>query len=345
MNNPFLITNPDNIFYLTGFPLHKDAPGREVFLLLTKKGNLFITDGRLTEFAKQVVPKKFTVVERNYKSSVIEIIKSFLYKNKFKTLEYEKADLTVLELEKLTKDLKKIKLIGSKEAIEKLRLIKNKKEIEAIKKAAEITDKTFSFILPCLKAGVTETEIVWKIKTIFHSFSATAAFKPIVASGAGSSIPHYLSTSKKLKNNELVLLDFGAKYQGYCSDMTRIVFLGKADSKTRNIYNTVLTAQEKALKLKTRSAKKIDKMARDTIIKAGFPSIPHGVGHGVGISIHEDPRLNPKSEDRLKTGMVFTIEPGIYIKGWGGIRIEDLVVYEEKGIEVLSKTNKKLIEL
>lgn len=345
INRCLLITNPSNIFYLTGFPLHECTPGREVFLVLSKKQNLFITDGRLIEFAKQVVAKSFTVIERGHEFPVTDVINTFLQKNKYTTLEYEKADLTILELERFTKALKKIKLVGTENVIENLRLIKNKREIEKIKKSAEITDKTFSSILPLLKPEVAESEIVWKIKTIFNSCGAGAAFEPIVASGSGSAIPHYSSTNKKLKKGEIVLFDFGAKYAGYCSDMTRVVFIGKADTKTRNVYNTVLKAQQKALGLKTKSARKIDEIARDTIIKAGFPSIPHGVGHGVGISIHEDPRLNPKSENKLKKGMVFTVEPGIYLPGWGGVRIEDLLVWEKGGIKNITKSPKKLIEI
>lgn len=337
---PLLITNPDNIFYLTGFPLH-EAPGREVFVILSKKENLFITDGRLIELARKIVPKEFTVVERNHDVTVTDIIKKY----KFKGLGYEKANLTVLELERFTEKFKNVSLIGTVNVIENLRIIKNSQEIEIIKKAARITDKTFSLILPYLKPGITESEIVWKIKTILNSYSATSAFEPIIASGSGSSIPHYASTNKKLKMKEMVLLDFGAKYQGYCSDMTRVVFLGKADSKTRNIYNTVLKGQQEALNQKSKIAKDIDSAARKLILKSGFPQIPHGVGHGVGIAIHEFPRLNPKTKDILKPGMVFTIEPGIYLPGWGGVRIEDLVIWADKGIEVLSKSSKELIEL
>lgn len=343
INNPLLITNPSNIFYLTGFPLHASTPGREVFLVLSKKENLFITDGRLVEFAKEIVLKQFTVVERNQEYPVTEIVKTFLQKNKYRELRYEKANLTVLELERFSDALRKIKLVGSVNVIEKFRLIKKQKELEKIKKAARITDKAFSSIITYLKPGVSELEIVWKIKTIFNSYDANAAFEPIVANGIGSSIPHYMSTSKKLKKNTLILLDFGAKYKGYCSDMTRVVFIGKADTKTRSVYNAVLKAQQKALNLKTKYAWKIDKIARDTIIKAGFSSIPHGTGHGVGISIHEDPRINSKSEDKLKKGMVFTVEPGIYLKGWGGIRIEDLVIWEKDGVNILTKSPKNLI--
>lgn len=342
MKYALLVTNKDNIFYLTGFLTNYD---REVFVVLSPKQNLFITDARIIDLVKGKIPKKFTVVERNHSQPLSKILTEFLENNNLKTLEFESSNLTVLEYKDLSKKLGGIKLVGTVDRIEKQRVVKSNKEIELIKQAAQITDKTFTEILPLINPNITETELVWKIKTIFNNYDATSAFEPIVASGIGSSIPHYISQNKKIGKNKLLLLDFGARYKGYCSDMTRVVFIGKTDNKTRNVYNSVLNAQEKALKTKTNIAKEIDKIARNLIIKDGFSSIPHGVGHGVGIAIHENPRLNPKSNDKLKKGMVFTIEPGIYIPNLGGARIEDLVMYGKNGIEIFSKTAKRMIEL
>ena len=341
-NNPILVTNKDNIFYLTRFlPSYE----HEVFIVFSPKENLFITDARIIDLVKGKIFKNFTVVEKNHSYPLSQILVDFLKKNKLKKLAYEKSNLTVLEYENLSKKLKGIKLIGTDNVIEKQRTVKNKAEINLIKKAAQITDKTFTEILPLINSNITEKELVWKIKAIINKNSADSAFEPIVASGIGSSIPHYISQNKKVGNNTLVLLDFGARYKEYCSDMTRVIFVGKPNTQIRNLYNSVVKAQEKALKSKTNIAKEIDKITRDSIIKDGFPSIPHGVGHGVGIAIHENPRLNPKSKDILTNGMVFTVEPGIYIPNLGGVRIEDLVILSNSGIEVLSKTNKKLIEL
>ncbi len=368
-NQAFLVTSPDNIFYLTGYPPNK-VSGREALLLLSNHQNLFITDARVIQMARNIVSPRFTVVERSYKDSTINIITKFLQKQGKSILEFEKDNLTYEEFESYRNNLVGIKLVGVKNRIEDTRLLKSNAEIAKIKKAAQITDKTFQVILPLLKSGISEAEIVWKIKSIFHKMQADIAFEPIVASGAGSAIPHYQSTDKKIRDNELVLVDFGAKYQGYCSDMTRMAVIGKADTKTKHIYDAVLTAQEETLKqlsikstpIKSRSkksggarsrfagqksiqAKEIDTIARSMIVKAGFPSIPHGVGHGVGIAIHENPRINPKSDDLLKPKMVFTIEPGIYLPGWGGVRIEDLVYWGANGIEILSKSSKDLIEI
>ena len=352
-SDSLLITNPDNIFYLSGFELHDNTPDREVFLLLSEKENLFITDGRLITHARKVLNKEFSVVERNHHVSMIRIIEAFLKKYNLKKLGFEKNNLTVAEFEKFNKELKGIKLIGTEGFIEKLRLKKNQIEIEKIKKAAEITDRVFSTLASLIRPGKTELELVWKIKTLFNNFRVKEAFEPIVASGEGSAIPHYTSTAKKLKRGELVLFDFGAKHQGYCSDMTRVIFLGKADNKQQKIYQTVLDTQQKAIEQLNNETMKqshvkasdIDKVARDDITSRGYPSIPHGLGHGVGISIHEDPRLNPKGLNLLSEGMVFTIEPGIYLPSWGGIRIEDLIVWNKDGIINLTKSPKNLIEL
>lgn len=348
-----LVTNPDNIFYLTGYQMHENTSGREAFLLISPSENLFITDGRLINHAREVLPKEFTVVERTHSGSTVQTVELFMKKHGFKKLGFEKENLTVAELERFTKELSNIQFIGTEKIIENLRVKKTTFEIEKIKKAAEITDKTFSALLTFIKPGLSELEIVWKIMEMFQYLGATPVFEPIVASSKGSAIPHYFSTNKKLKKGEIVLLDFGAKYEGYCSDMTRVVILGKADTKTQKIYNTVLTTQNLALNQlikesrnrTTISVKEIDRMSRSYITKSGFPSIPHGLGHGVGISIHENPRLNPKSEDLLSPGTVFTIEPGIYLPGWGGIRIEDLLVWEKDGIKNIAKSSKKLIEL
>ncbi len=340
-----LITNPTNIFYLTGLPLHQATPGREVFLVLAKKENLVITDGRLSQLVKEKLTNKFTVVERTYQKPVTKILADFLKKHHEQKLGFEAANLTFAEWQKLKKALKGIKLVPTLNLIENKRVIKTKEELRKISKAAYFTDKTFSLVLPYLKAGVSEKEIVWKIKTILRDLGAETAFEPIVASGPGSAIPHYIATPKKIRPNEMILLDFGAKYQGYCSDMTRMVFLGQPNNKAQKLYQLVWQAQQKAIKTKTTLARKIDQAARDFLCQNKLTSIPHGVGHGVGLSIHELPRLNPKSQDQLKNGMVFTIEPGVYLPGFGGIRIEDLVVFEKNHFKILSKTTKKIIRL
>ena len=185
------------------------------------------------------------------------------------------------------------------------------------------------------------------------------SFSSIVAFGKNSSIPHHKTSDERLKINSIVLLDFGVKLNNYCSDMTRTVFFGKADDKFKKIFNTVLKSQNEAISRITKyynntyhysqkgdlKTREIDKIARSYIISQGFPDILHSLGHGIGIEVHEQPRLSPKSKDLLKPGMVFSIEPGIYIPGYGGVRIEDLVVLEKSGPRLLTHSPKEIIEI
>lgn len=248
-----------------------------------------------------------------------------------------------------------------------LRVIKKPKEIQAIERACQLGDKTFKYILKKIKPGITEKQLAFEIEFFIKKNGADISFPPIVAFGANSSIPHHKTSNKQLATRELVLLDFGVKLNNYCSDMTRVVFFAKANPKQKKIYQIVLEAQECALEYLSRrktprgwpasqrgepnglprggeiKAKEVDKVARDYIINAGFPTIPHGLGHGVGLEVHEPPRLSPKSKDILKPGMVFSIEPGIYLPGKFGVRLEDLVVLEKSGPRLLTNSSKELL--
>lgn len=230
-------------------------------------------------------------------------------------------------------------------------MIKKPEEIQAIEKACQLGDKTFNYILKKIKPGVTEKQLAFEIKFFIKKHGGGTSFRPIVAFGANSSTPHHKTThNSKLKTHNLILLDFGVKLDSYCSDMTRVVFLGKATEEQRKVYQTVLEAQKLVIKHLVKlvnliKAKEVDRVARDYIIKAGFPTMPHGLGHGIGLKVHEPPRLSPKSKDILKPGMVFSIEPGIYLPGKFGVRIEDLVVLEKSGPRILTKSPREIIEL
>ncbi|MDP2649686.1 MAG: M24 family metallopeptidase, partial [bacterium] len=229
--------------------------------------------------------------------------------------------------------------------------------IENIKKACFLTDRTFKYILEQIKPGITEKKLVLLIELFIRENNADIAFPPICAFGNNSSIPHHQPNDQRLKSNDQILLDFGAKINNYCSDMTRTVFLGKAKGEQKRIYRTVLKAQKKAIEflasnlrllssdtkpLKTSS---LDQVARSYIISEGFPAIPHSLGHGIGIEVHEGLKISPKSKDVIKPGMVFSIEPGIYLPNIGGVRIEDLVLVNGKGIQILTSSPRHLIEL
>ena len=321
------ITNPTNIRYLTGFV---GVDKRDAYLLILGNKKILFTIDLYREQAKQL--------------SNIQIIQSTKYpieikKMGIKTLEFEEADLTVSEYNRLAK---LFTLIPTKNRIEKLRQIKRADEIANIRRAASVTDACFEIILGKLKPGVSESEIAWEIESFFKKQGAERAFSPIVAFGKNSSQPHYgLLQGVPLQSTEHVLLDSGAKVNGYCADMTRVVFLGPPKSEWVKTYETVLTANKEALdmlKNGERNGGVLDEKTKP-------PNCPHSLGHAVGLDIHESPRLTIKKPAMLKAGMVVTIEPGIYIEGAYGIRIEDLVLLKEKGIEILSKSKKDLVVL
>ena len=230
-----------------------------------------------------------------------------------------------------------------------MRQIKNKEEIKLIKKAAQITDKTFAELLKLIKPEVTELFLKRKVLEIMQDLGAQGcSFDPIVAGGKNSADPHYEGSNKKIKTGEMVVIDIGARYKNYDADMTRMVFVGKAPQKYINMYNIVLEAQEKALRDCQIGAS--PKIAFDNCVenfkKHGEDRyFTHGLGHGVGIDIHELPNLSPAGTGTFENGMVFTVEPGLYHVGWGGIRIEDLCVIQNGKCAIISKTPKKLIEI
>lgn len=357
-----LISSVSNIIFLTGFSGFSHLE-REAFLLISKKKNYIITDGRYSEAVSKI--PHFELLEISHKNSLEDIFK--LLSNKINRLGVEEDDISLSESKKFKKYFKLISL----KDLENLRVVKEESEVLKIKKACQIGDEAFNFILKKIKSGITEKELAFEIEMFIKKSGADISFPPIVAFGKNSSIPHHQTGDTKLSKDQIVLLDFGVKFENYCSDMTRTVFLGKADDKFKKIYNTVLKSQELTIKMlidyslrstainkklkavvrsrstdpKILNASNLDNVARQYIIRSGYPTIPHSLGHGIGIEVHESPRLSPKSKDILKPGMVFSIEPGIYIPNYGGIRIEDLVTIQKNKPELLTHSPKNLIEI
>ena len=330
-----LITNPVNIYYLTG--VEADA----TYAVFDKKGLKIITNFIYFEDIKSKIKIKADVLMYGADNF-------YSFFDKKATYGFESSFMTFDTFRKFEAEGFKLKPCG--QFMEVLRAVKTEEEINLIKKAVAITDKTYKKLLDYLKPGLSEIEVANFIFDTQRSFGASGnSFETIAARGDNSSLPHAKCDAKrKIKPDSMLKLDFGAVYKHYCSDMTRTVFFGKASKKYKDIYNIVLTAQLKAIeKIKPGiKAADIDKEARDYIASKGFgDKFGHGLGHGLGLEVHENPRVSSKSTDILEEGNVITVEPGIYLPGWGGIRIEDDVVVRKHGAEILTKSSKKLYEL
>ncbi len=332
-----LVSGEANVTYLTGFR------GNSSYLLVGHEHLWFLTDSRFTEQAEMEV-SGCEIVER--KDSLIEEAAKAFQRSHCKALAIEGAHLSVWDYRKLCSHLDGAEPKALKNLVEGFRAVKNEAEIERIRKAAEASDAAFRDLLPQIQPGLTERELASRLERAMQQHGARkASFDSTVAAGARSSLPHAEATDAVIKAGAPVLVDWGATRDLYCSDTTRMVFLAPPDDKWREIYNTVLEAQKLALAAIRDGApiRKVDAAARDHIADAGYGErFGHGLGHGVGLQLHEGPRLHAKSEETLREGMVVTVEPGIYIPGWGGVRIEDLVCVRKDGAEILNDLPKDI---
>lgn len=331
-----------NIAYISGFT------GSYSYIIVSSQEAFFFTDDRYLQRAKKELGGIFNIIRLGRKPW--ERLKDFLQPVKGGIIGFE-TNLTFDDYQRLAeicKD-KKCKLQKSDSIIKQMRMTKDEAEIALIKKSAELTDKVFEGVLNYLKVGRTEREICRQIKLLALELGAEElAFPPIVASGVGSAIPHYEPGDKKLEVGEMVIIDLGVKWQGYCSDMTRTIIMGRASRQVKRLYNTVLSGQKIGLtELECGiKAKDLDAKVRKFFRKSGFArGFLHGLGHSLGLEIHEPPGLNSQSAVRIKPGMILTIEPGLYINGFGGIRIEDTVLVEDNRVEILTKSTKELMEI
>ncbi|HHT97266.1 MAG TPA: aminopeptidase P family protein [Clostridiales bacterium] len=336
-----LISNENNIRYISGFT------GATGYIYISKKTKKIITDFRYTTQAELETYgyEIITIGNSGYEASINNIIK----KENINRLGFESEDLLYSSFLSLKSKLDVEELVPIKDEITRLRRIKTTKELENIKMAEAIGDKTFTDILSYIQPGMTEIQIAARIEYLLKINGGQGlSFPAIVASGTNSSMPHAIPGNKKLANGDFLTLDFGCIYNGYCSDMTRTIVIGRASQKQKEIYDIVLEAQLAALDFIKAGVKgkDVDKVARDIINKAGYEGcFGHGLGHSVGLFIHESPRLSMMEEDVLEIGMIETVEPGIYIKGFGGVRIEDLIVITENGHDNYTYSPKELIEL
>lgn len=332
-----LVSSVANIKYLTGYSGFSETE-RECLLIITRNQRFIITDGRYQEAVKKLIPE-YKLIETGA-PGFIKQENPILKKSK---LGIEENDLTVSEYNLLKKQAKKLVNFD----LSAIRIIKDKVEIEKIKGSCKLADQALSFALGKLKVGVSEKEIAGEIVYFLNKKNADISFEPIVAFGPNSALPHHQSGRTKLKKNTIVLFDLGAQENNYCSDLSRTVFFGKAPDKFKQIRATVLEAQEKAFQTVKPGIKasEIDKAARDYIKSKGYPNIIHSVGHGIGIDVHESPFISPSSKETIGKNMIFTVEPGIYLPGYGGIRIEDVVLVGKNGAELISHSNRNIIEV
>jgi Xaa-Pro aminopeptidase len=255
--------------------------------------------------------------------------------------------LTVSQFQRLKDQVNEDVLVAGDDIVAELRQVKDDGEIDAIRRAQALTDKTFAFILEKLKPGLSEQEVAWEMEVYMRKNGAEGlAFPVMVGSGPNSALPHHDTGSRALQDGEYVLFDFGAKIDGYCADMTRTVFLGSPSDKHREVYDVVRSAQQACLDhLKANiEGKGADQVTRDVITEAGYGDhFGHGTGHGVGLEVHESPGMGPLRDSMLVEKAVVTVEPGVYIEGWGGVRIEDIVVLEADGITNLTGTPKDFL--
>ena len=336
----FLISQPKNRFYLSGFD------GSDGYLLITAKNSIIATDFRYVEQVKRQCPD-YTLFQITGKMA--EWFPELIDSLSIKRLAFESGATTFAQYTQISEIIYTqklpLELVPTENVVEKMRSIKEPEEIIFIEKAAEISDCAFEYVTDRLKIGMTEKEIAWTLeKYMRENGSQSMPFEVIVGAGPNGALPHAQPSDRPIAAHEPIVIDVGASFGGYSSDLTRTIYLDKPDEKFIKIYDIVLKAQETAINgiESGMSGIQADALARDIIKEAGYYDMfGHGLGHGVGLDTHDPaPRLSYLSNDVLVNGMVFSIEPGIYLPGWGGVRIEDLAMLENGKVKLLSHAEK-----
>ncbi len=330
------ISGYPNIFYYSGFT------SEDAFLLISREKQFIITDSRyFTQAKEQSCDFELVGIEKGWKE-----IFSLIPEDE---ICFEECNISYGLYKKISDAAQSKIFKPSQKEIDLPRRIKDKIELDTIAKAESIGDAAFLHILDFMRAGMSEKDVALELETYMKKLGASdLSFATIAASGVRSCMPHGRASDKIIEKGDLLTLDFGCVYDGYCSDMTRTVVFGMPDSRQREVYDAVLKAQTTAIEglylgIPCADA---DKIARDIIKDAGYDGkFSHALGHSVGIQIHESPSFSPKSTDTLQNGNVLSVEPGIYIEGWGGVRIEDLIAVSDGEIVNLSNSPKELIVL
>ncbi len=331
-----LIVSPPNLRYLSGFS------GSSGALLITREDGFFLTDSRYRSQARREA-KGFVVRQCR---KMIEGIAEFGRSVGIKRMGFEASHLTYQDYQRLQELLLKVKLIPLGKELDSLRAIKEKEEISLIKKATRIATQGFLELKDTVQPGSRERNLAIELEhQLKKRGSGELPFEIIVASGPRGALPHGVASEKRIRKGEMVIIDFGSRYKGYCSDETCTLLMGSPTRRQKKVYQIVKAAHDKAIDFikPGRKASQIDEVAREHIRQAGYNhGFGHGLGHGVGLAIHEEPLISPDSSTVIEEGMVFTIEPGIYLEGWGGVRIEDMVVATREGCRMLTQVSKEM---
>jgi Xaa-Pro aminopeptidase len=333
------VSQSENRRYLSGFD------GSAGYLLITDKDAVIATDFRYVEQVKRQSPDyRLFQITGDMADWFTELIADL----RGQKLGFESQHISFAMYRQISDITKKLesapKPVFLEGLVESLRAIKDAEEIELIARAADISDRAFGHIEQNMKAGMSEKEVAWEVERFMREHGSQAVpFDIIVAAGPNAALPHARPSERVIQEGEPVLMDFGARVNGYASDLTRTICLGEPDDNFKKVYDVVLGAQLAAIELlkEDMTGEQADNLARTVIAEAGYAeAFGHALGHGVGLAAHEAPRLGPGSGEKLVSGMVFTIEPGVYLPGWGGVRTEDLVVLENGNLRVLSKARK-----
>ena len=335
-----LISSADNRRYLSGFA------GSAGYLLISAEDAVLATDFRYVEQAGEQAPD--FRVERI--GGDLDWFPTLAADVGVRRVAFEGQEMTVSFHQALEKAIERAggpdrpELVPSNDLVDRLRAVKDEEEIGLLTRAVEIADQAIDTVAPTMEPGVTEAEVAWELEKAMREAGAESlAFDIIVGAGPNGALPHHRAGDQAIRAGDSVVIDMGARFEGYCSDLTRSFIIGPPDDKFRRVYDTVLRAQlaaEEGVEAGMTGAQ-VDAIARDIISEAGFEdNFGHSLGHGVGLAVHEYPRVGPKAEDVMQDGMVFTVEPGVYLSGWGGVRIEDIVVMEGGRARVVSKARK-----
>lgn len=332
-----LVTRPENQRYLSGFT------GGEGALLITQRDTLLLTDFRYYEQVAEEAPDfQLVKVERK----VPQVLKQLLKKHEVQNLAFEGTHVPFAQYQEWKKATRGVKWVPTQDAVESLRMLKDKDELATMRKAIAIADAACDYVRGFVKPGMTEKQVAWELESYMRTHGAESlAFPLIVGSGPNGAKPHAVLQDRPIQKGEPIVMDLGAQLNGYNSDLTRTICLGKPDQKLQEIYDIVLRAQLAAEKGARPGMKgqEVDLLARQVIHDAGHAEhFGHNLGHGVGLAVHERPSAGPVATATLEPGMVCTIEPGIYLPGWGGVRIEDIVLFTANGVEVLTQARKEL---